>query len=96
MENPIKIDDLGVFPYFWVDTHFYSTLKLNVWNLKMELLLEEIYTSDLEVCFASFRFLEAVQVLKCSTPSIGLHVALVIENLKIEGTAFYQELKQIM
>ena len=21
MENPIKMDDLGVFPYFWVDTH---------------------------------------------------------------------------
>ena len=21
MENPIEMDDLGAFPYFWVDTH---------------------------------------------------------------------------
>ena len=24
MENPIKMDDLGGFPYFWVDTHLFD------------------------------------------------------------------------
>ena len=33
IENPIKIDDLEVFPYFWRATHIYTT-HTNAWMLR--------------------------------------------------------------
>ena len=27
MENPIKMDDLGVFPYFWFNTHLQAIAR---------------------------------------------------------------------
>ena len=94
MENPMnKWMIWGVFPIF-LEGHpllFYTEIERlepeNGGNLLEE---KENHRTWKFFCFFSVSGSRSKN-LKCSTPSIGLHVALVIENLKIEGN---QELKQ--